>query len=175
MNRLWIAGIVLTVALGAPACSDKDEDPSDTVNNTPRFQAALLQSNEFPVIDNADRTGSGIANITLHLTRDGSNNITAATIDFVVTLQNFPANTTLTGAHIHPGRAGTSGSVLVNANVASGEIVLSATGSGSINKLAQPITAEQAQNIINDPAAFYFNVHTTLSTGGAVRGQLVAQ
>ena len=174
MNRLWVAGIVLTVALGAPACSDKDEDPSDTVNNTPRFQAILLQSNEVPAIDNADRTGSGIANITMNLTRDGSNNITAATIEFVVTLQNFPANTSLNAAHIHNAPAGVSAGVFVGVTMSSGEIVLSSTGSGGFTKPGN-ITPEQAQNIINNPAGFYFNVHTPASPGGAVRGQLVAQ
>ena len=32
-----------------------------------------------------------------------------------------------------------------------------------------------AQNMINDPDGFYFNVHTTLNTGGAIRAQLVKQ
>jgi hypothetical protein len=29
--------------------------------------------------------------------------------------------------------------------------------------------------IVANPAGFYFNVHTTLNPGGAVRGQLSAQ
>jgi hypothetical protein len=29
--------------------------------------------------------------------------------------------------------------------------------------------------MINDPDGFYFNVHTTLNTTGAIRGQLVKQ
>ncbi len=36
-----------------------------------------------------------------------------------------------------------------------------------------PITVEQAQNLVNNPAGFYFNVHTQLNGGGAIRGQLV--
>jgi hypothetical protein len=30
-----------------------------------------------------------------------------------------------------------------------------------------------AQNIINNPSAFYFNIHSTLNPGGVARGQLV--
>lgn len=172
MNRLWTAGLVVIIALAVPACTKKSTDPS--TNAPPKFQAALLQSNEFPVISNADAAGSGLANVTLHLTRDASNNITAATADFVVTLQNFPAGTSLTGAHIHPGRPGTSGGVIVSTGLASGEIVLT-NGSGTITKTGVNVDATVAQNIINDPIGFYFNVHTTVSTGGAVRGQLVAQ
>ena len=173
MKHLWTAGFALIIALVAPACSDNSNDPSPT--GPPKYQAAMLQSNEVPAIDNADRTGSGIANVTLNVTRDASNNITAATADFTVTLQNFPANSSLTGAHIHGGKAGASGGILVSAGLASGEIVLSSTGSDGFTKTGHNETAEVAQNILNDPSAFYFNVHTTLSPGGAIRGQLVAQ
>jgi hypothetical protein len=38
------------------------------------------------------------------------------------------------------------------------------------------LTAAQiAQSVFNTPAQNYFNVHTTLNTGGAVRGQLSEQ
>jgi hypothetical protein len=35
--------------------------------------------------------------------------------------------------------------------------------------------ATLAQQIIDNPAGYYFNVHTALNPGGAVRGQLVRQ
>jgi hypothetical protein len=35
--------------------------------------------------------------------------------------------------------------------------------------------AELAQDIINNPSNYYFNVHSNLNPGGAVRGQLVRQ
>jgi hypothetical protein len=34
------------------------------------------------------------------------------------------------------------------------------------------VTLDQAAGIIANPAGFYFNVHTALNPGGAVRGQL---
>jgi hypothetical protein len=37
------------------------------------------------------------------------------------------------------------------------------------------VTAEVMNNILANPAGFYFNAHTVLNPGGAVRGQLVRQ
>jgi hypothetical protein len=110
--------------------------------------------------------------LTLNVTRDAAQNVTAATGDFQVTLTGFPAGTTLTGAHIHPGRAGSNGGVIVQLGVAEGDIVL-ASGSGSFSKNGVNVPAETAQNMINDPAGCYFNVHTQLNRSGAVRGQIV--
>ena len=36
-----------------------------------------------------------------------------------------------------------------------------------------PVPAANAQAIINNPAGYYFNVHSALHTGGVIRGQLV--
>jgi hypothetical protein len=110
--------------------------------------------------------------MTLNLTRDGAQNITAATADFQVSLTGFPANTTLTGAHIHPGRAGSNGGIIINTGITSGEINLPA-GATTFSRTGRNVTPEVAQNLLNDPAGFYFNVHTTLNTGGAVRGQMI--
>ena len=37
------------------------------------------------------------------------------------------------------------------------------------------MTAVIAQQIVNNPAGYYFNVHTDLNKGGVMRGQLVKQ
>ena len=53
--------------------------------------------------------------------------------------------------------------VLINTGLAAGELTLG-TGSGSFTKSPpSPITVEQAQNLVNNPAGFYFNVHTQLN------------
>jgi hypothetical protein len=117
--------------------------------------------------------------LTMTVTRDSANNITGATYDFVVNMTGFPANTTLTGAHIHQAPAGTNSGVVVNLAVSGAETSLS-TGQGTITKTG--VTAQVAanaapvaQSIFNNPAGNYFNVHTTLNGGGAIRGQLVRQ
>jgi filamentous hemagglutinin family protein len=37
---------------------------------------------------------------------------------------------------------------------------------------ARDVTQTEAQQIVANPAGYYFNVHTQLNPGGAVRGQL---
>ena len=91
-----------------------------------------------------------------------------------MTLTGFPANTTLTGAHIHQAAAGATAGVVVNTGLANGEVVL-AGGAGSVTKNTVNVTVDAANTMINAPSGFYFNVHTTLNPGGCARGQLVKQ
>jgi hypothetical protein len=173
--RLSVLALALAVSFGAAACGDDNNDnpggPSGSL--PPKFTATLNQANEFPAINNADGTATGTATITFNTTKDAAGNITAATADFSVTMTGFPANTAITAAHIHPGAAGTAGSPLVNLNLGAGEITASASGAATITKTGISVPADQATAIVNNPSQFYFNVHTTLSPGGAIRGQLV--
>jgi hypothetical protein len=170
-----MSSMALMTVLAAAACSNDKSPTNPSDNNTPKFTVTMNQANEFPVISNVDGSGSGSATITLHLTRDAAKNITAATADFSVTLTGFPAGTSLTGAHIHAGRPGTSGGISINTGLVAGDVVL-ANGAGSFTRNGINISpVDIAQNIVNDPIGWYFNVHTTVSPGGAVRGQLVAQ
>ena len=171
MKRL--AFLLAAVVLLTPACDD--DDPLDPSPLLPlRFTADLRASNEVPPVTNADSNATGTMNLTINVTRDSANAITAVTSsEFVVTMTGFPANTVLTGAHIHPGAAGATGGIAINTGLANGEITLG-NGSGSFTKSPPtPITIEQAQNLTNTPQNFYFNVHTQLNTGGAIRAQLV--
>lgn len=174
MKRLVLIALVLAFGI---SCDDSPTSPSDP--NVGRFTAILLPSNEVPAITNADASASGTMQLTMTVTRDSANNITGATYDFTVNMTGFPANTTLTGAHIHGGAAGVNSGVTVNLALGQGEFVLS---TGQLQFTRNNITvaaggaqtpAAIAQNIFNNPAGNYFNVHTTLNTGGAIRGQLV--
>ena len=170
MNRHFTAALCLVACIGLVACNDNSPtSPSDTVKLT----AQLSPANEVPPVTNAEASGSGTVTITMHLTRDGAGTITAATADFQVSMTGFPVNTPLTMAHIHTGAVGVSGAVLVNTGLSSGEVTLS-TGAGSFTKNGVSLSASTAQDILANPAAFYFNVHTMLNPGGVARGQLVA-
>lgn len=169
--------ILAAVLIFTGACDDSPTTPSNP--NVARFTAVLLPSNEVPAITNADASASGTMQLTMTVTRDASNTITGATYDFVVNMTGFPANTTLTGAHIHNAPAGTNTGVVVNLNLAANEFVL-ANGQQTINRPgivgggnATTTPAATAQGVFNNAAGNYFNVHTTLNTGGAIRGQLV--
>jgi len=172
MKRLVMLALVLTFGV---SCDDSPTSPSDP--NVARFTAILLPSNEVPPITNADATASGTMQLTMTVTRDAANSITGATYDFVVNVTGFPQNTTLTGAHIHAAPAGVNSGVVVNLALTSADTAV-ATGQATITKTGvsaqNPANAATvAQNIFNNPGSNYFNVHTTISGGGAVRGQLV--
>jgi hypothetical protein len=164
------ANILLAALVLAAGCSDSNTAPAPNPNR-PQFVANLLANNEVPAITNAESTSSGAATIDFNLTKDGAGAITAATVDFTVELSGFPAAAAITAAHIHTGAVGVNGPVLVSANVTSGQVTLT-NGVGTFTRPGLPITAANAQAIINNPAGFYFNVHTSLNPGGVIRGQM---
>jgi hypothetical protein len=170
MKRLAIAVSILALAISA--CDNKTTSPTQTPAAAPKFTATLLASNEVPAITNADAGASGTMTITFNLTKDAGGNITAATADFSGTYSGFPTGSSLTASHIHTGASGATGGVLVNTAITAGEITFPA-GSGTLNKTGIPLTVDQANAILNNPAGYYFNSHTALNPGGAVRGQLV--
>jgi hypothetical protein len=173
MKRFVMLALVLMFAV---SCDDSPTSPSDP--NVAKFTAILLPSNEVPPITNADAGASGTMQLTMTVTRDAANNITGATYDFIVNVTGFPANTTLTGAHIHNAGAGINAGVVVglpltatDSSLPTGQTTITKTGLSSTS--ATVPAAQVAQGIFNNPAGNYFNVHTTINGGGAVRGQLV--
>lgn len=172
MRRLALLALVLAFGI---SCDDSPTSPSDS--DVARFTAILLPANEVPPVANADATASGTMQMTMTVTRDAANNITGATYDFDVHVTGFPANTTLTGAHIHAAPAGVNSGVVVGLPLTAGDTAVP-SGQASITKTGvtanNPANAATvAQNIFNNPAGNYFNVHTSLNTPGAIRGQLV--
>ena len=173
MKRVALLALVLAFGI---SCDDSPTSPSDP--NVKKFTAILLPSNEVPAITNADAGASGTMQLTMTVTRDAANVITGATYDFQVNFTGFPQGTTLTGAHIHNAPAGTNTGVVVGLPLTASDAAVP-SGQGSLNKTNLPSTsttvtpAAVAQGIFNNPAGNYFNVHTTLNTGGAIRGQLV--
>lgn len=173
MRNLRRVALVLVAAMVFAGCDDDNPAaPSDP--NSFTLTAALSPANEVPAVTNADAGASGSVTVTLVVTRDAANAVTGGTANFSVNLNGFPANTTLTGAHIHQAAAGANGSVVVNTGLANGEVVL-ANGSGSFTKNGISVSATTANGIASGASGFYFNVHTQLNPGGAVRGQLSIQ
>jgi hypothetical protein len=166
MKRFFVVAVALS--LFAAACSSSSSTaPSAT---KPSFTAALSPANEVPPITNAESVGRGTVTVNFDLTYSAGT-LTASTATFVVNLSGFPPNTPINAAHIHPGAAGVNGSPLVNLGLTSGEVVL-ANGSGSFTKGPINVLPEVAQQIMNTPSNYYFNVHSTLNPGGVARGQL---
>lgn len=161
------ASLAVVLALIAGACGSST---SPTATSNPTFTAQLLPANETPPITNAESVASGSVTITFVTTKDASGTVTSAVGTANVTLSNFPAGSSITLAHIHTGAAGVKGSVLINF-IPSGTVALT-NGAGTFSQTTN-IDGPNAIDIMNNPQNFYFNVHTALNGGGAIRGQLV--
>ena len=165
----FLTAVLASLAVG---CGSSATAPTPTAPPKPTFSATLLASNEVPPITGPESSASGSATITFDVTRDAANAITGATATVVANLTGFPAGSTITVAHIHTGAAGVGGGVLVPLIPAAGSVTLT-NGAGSFTQTSPSIDGPTATSIINNPAGFYFNVHTALNGGGVMRGQLV--
>jgi len=164
---LLVAGL-FTAACGSSS-STTSPSPAPTV-----FTAQLLPVNEGVQINGGEGTGSGTATISFIVSRDSSNTIIGASTTFTVNLTGFPATTVVNIAHIHEGAAGVAGAIKVNTTLAPGDVTL-VNGAGSFTKINIPVDPALMQAILNNPAGYYFNVHTAANPGGVARGQLVPQ
>jgi hypothetical protein len=159
MKRLAIAVSIL--AIGAAGCGSSTPT---TPSNLKIFTVQMASSNEVPPVTNAEAGGKGTAVITV--------NSQANTIDFNVSMSGFPAGSQANVAHIHPGAAGVNGAPLVNTGLTAGTAIVMPAGSGTFSLTGVPVSADKIAQILANPSAFYFNVHTSLNPGGAIRGQL---
>ena len=163
LKRLALAAAVTILAFGAASCdSDSPTTPSSDITI---FTVQLSALNENPAITNAEATARGTAVITI--------NKATQKVDFNVSLNSFPAGSAVNIAHIHgPATPSTNASIVVNTTLTAGTVVLT-NGSGTFSfNQADPINATIIPQILAAPQNFYFNVHTTLNPGGAVRGML---
>jgi hypothetical protein len=169
--------IMAAVAVLAAACGSSSPSSPSTPPSSVTFTAALNAANEVPPVTNADAGASGSGTFKLDLTRDSSGTITAATATFTFSVSGFPAGTNIILGHIHGGGPGSTGSPVVNTGLTPASPLVLPNGSVTNHTIANvavtPVTV--AQQIIDNPNGFYFNLHTLNNPGGAVRAQLVKQ
>jgi CHRD domain-containing protein len=167
--------ILLAALVLVSSCSNDNPTTPATDDTHVQFKATLVPANERPTpITGPESTASGAATIDFNLTRDSAGAITAANANFRVDVTGLTPTSGITASHIHTGDANTAGGVLVNTGVNPGEITLT-NGAVTYSRLNITMTPAIAQSIINNPAGFYFNVHTSLNPTGVMRGQLVKQ
>lgn len=166
---------ILLVAVALAACDDDGPTAPDDPNVVV-FTAQLSAASEVPPITGAEANARGDVRITFNLTRDAANNVTGATANFVVNLSNFPAGAVWRQAHIHEGAAGIAGGVRVDTGLTPDTAITLTNGSISNREFSnRPVEAPVMNNILSNPAGFYFNAHSAANPTGAVRGQLVRQ
>jgi hypothetical protein len=171
MQRMAILGAFMALAV---ACSD-DSSPTGPSNSGPIvFTQALSAANEVPSFTNSESNARGTSTITFNVARDSSGAVTGGgTVNFAAQVNSFPAGSVLRAAHIHTGVAGVAGGIMIDTGLtAANPIAINSDGTASLNFTDRPITADLAQQIVANPAAFYFNIHSPINPGGAVRGQL---
>jgi hypothetical protein len=167
------AFLAIALAIAVIGCKSSSVTSASSPGETDTFKATLLPSNETPTISNAEQSSSGSVTVTFVVTRDSSNNILSVLGTAVVTMQGLQPDSVIKLAHIHTGATGVAGPVLVTFVPPAGSVALTG-GAGSFTQ-SGPVTGDQATNIINNPASYYFNVHTALNGGGVMRGQLAKQ
>ena len=136
------------------------------------LSAALSPANEVPPVANDESRGTGAAQITVNVTRDAAGAITGGTADMYFQVSGFPTNLRVVGAHIHPGASGITGPALVSTGLAATAPFVIESGTGEFRVSGVPVGADTIQALANNPAGWYFNVHSPLNPGGFARGQL---
>ena len=165
-----IALLAIAACVFLPACDDNDTAPSAAAPVV--FSTLLAPSNEVPPVTGTESSGRGAVQVQFNITRDASGGISSATANFYFQLTGFPAGTTIVGAHIHPAPAGVNGPVIISTGLTATNTVTLTSGTGDFTFSNIPVDPALAQQIVNNPGAFYFNVHSTNNPGGFSRGQL---
>jgi hypothetical protein len=169
MHRL-IALLAIAACVFLSACGGNETTAPSVAPLV--FSATLIPSNEVPPVAGTESTGHGAVQVQFDVTRDASGAPTSAVGTFYFQLSGYPPGTTIVGAHIHPAPAGMNGPVIISTGLTSANTRILENGSGEFifnGVIADPAIVQQ---IINNPAVFYFNVHSPTNPGGFSRGQL---
>jgi CHRD domain len=172
MRRFAIFALALGICGGTACDDDSPTGPSSTGPIV--FTVDLRASNEVPAVSNAESNAQGTATVTFSVERDSSGNITGGgTWNVQAVLSGFTNDSVLNLAHIHAAPAGQNAGVFVNTGLSAANPIRLTNGGGTVNVESAAITQAQAQQVVANPAGHYFNMHTSLNPGGAVRGQMV--
>ena len=147
-----------------------------TSSDTTQYTVLLANLNtleENPPVNNVRTSGKGTVIIRQDRPVAGPRKVTV--------LASMDLNTAEAGvirlAHIHKGALGVNGPIVVDFDIPSlGTFPTTAGGTVHIERQFEVTTAAalaSIDEIIANPAAFYFNVHSVANPGGVIRGQLV--
>lgn len=138
----------------------------------------MTAANEVPP---TSAKGSALASVAVFRGTDANGNVQLAAALFNVDYSGFDPGTMFTGMHIHNGKAGSNGPVVINTGIsAANPVTVDSSGGGNLNFLVpmSPLDANFAtetatvNSLFLTPANQYINLHTQAFPGGAVRDQL---
>lgn len=168
MKRLGF--LVLAACVMTAGC---DDDPTGPTNLPLVFTANMRATNETSAVTGPESAGTGAATVTINVTRDSANNITGGTVDMNFQVLNLPTTTNIILAHIHVGPAAVAGPVVVDTGLRpTAPMPVAGNGTLQFNVTGVTASVDLLNQIIANPAGYYFNVHSQQHAGGVVRGQL---
>ncbi|MGH9853101.1 MAG: CHRD domain-containing protein, partial [Blastocatellia bacterium] len=135
--------------------------------------AVMTPAQEVPPITGVN--AAGLATITVLPTRGGDGTVLAGrggSVQFTVHFAGLPANSTITGLHIHEAGAGFNGLVRVDTGLSAANPLAAPSGGGSVNITVPDVPAPLLSRLVNTPQFFYVNLHTATFPTGLIRGQL---
>ncbi len=176
MKRLTIVLGTLAIGVGGVVWGCGGNSSTSTgPSNTVVYTVNLLAANETQLASQAEINGKGTAVITVHPTRDSAGNVTGGTVDFSVSLSGFPPGSSAILSHIHGPNApaGVAAGVFIDTGLTAGTAIPMPNGSATYSFTSvNPSDQTKVGQVLANPSQFYFNVHTPLNPGGAVRGQM---
>jgi hypothetical protein len=154
MRRLIISFVVACVAATTAVSAAPAKNGKGTMCV---LHAKLAAKNETP-----PTTSTAKGHTLIKVRTDG-------TIEFKTQINNKNHETFIMG-HIHKGAVGVAGGVVVPLFVPPAP----ATSARHIKQRGQatPNAGTTGADLCQNPSAYYVNYHTTVFTGGAIRGQL---
>jgi uncharacterized protein (TIGR03437 family) len=138
------------------------------------FPVVMSAANEVPAVTGL--TADSVARVNAFVIRNADGSIPAGMVMYDVNFRGYPANTTITGLHIHRSPAGANGGIVIQSGVdGNANKVVSDTGSGNITRfinVGSPTAVTALNDLVANPNGFYVNIHTSVNPGGAQRSQL---
>ena len=145
-------------------------------SNVYAFFNLMTQAEENPP---TGATGTADSMTFIRLDRDTTGNVTGGAVTFNVAY-NMGSAQTFTGLHIHNGKMGTNGPVVLNTGIGgTNPVVTGADGIGSITKDLSVSSTDSGfdslRGLVENPENYYINIHTTTFGGGIIRAQLAKE
>src|SRR5262249_50476476 len=136
------------------------------------FRPVMSPAFEVPPVD-IDAQGAAL--IEVQVTRDPQTGaITAGTVTFFFGFL-FSSPVTITRLPIHNAAFGVNGSIVIDTGINGAATAITNATIGNIFRIVEVNTASgiaALNGLFSDPTQFYVNMHTTVNSGGVMRGQL---
>ncbi len=115
----------------------------------------------------------------VRIDRDSTGNVASGAVSFNINY-DMGSQQTFTGFHIHNGKIGVNGAVVINTGLSGTNPVVSpANGLGSINREVEIHAGDSSfdflRGLVENPENYYVNIHTTQFGGGIIRSQLARE